>query len=981
MQKLTQEKIDNIKAIPIPEIANKIGITFKDNKAKCPFHTDKTPSLHYWEEKNLYHCFGCGESGDGIKLVMKHCNVDFVSACELITGESLRLNGVDFSRKHGVESIIEEVKQIYKDNLKKHTNIIDWIKAKYGYNDKTIDKEDIGFSLEGNHLWNILKKKYSESELLSTGLFWKNGNDIYQNRVVFWINDYYSTGRLTDETPKTDFEQSKKYINQLTKSENNNFVSNFVGKNYDLKKLNYNKLPVLYITEGQTDAIMLHQLGYNAIAIGGVSAIRDKKLETFLRELSKKNFEVILAFDSDFVNVDLAYEDKNYENKRKALFYFSSIIKTILLDLPQLKDSMKTDICEFIVNGGDILKVRFKSIEDFARSGNYDYEELWELRYNKDSYRSVMDVLSKENDFDSFVHNFKTFLLDKGKKQRLPYGYAIIDDKTVSVAAINESYIKEGFFVDQRNIVSNQPIWLSAKVRNIDDDSEGIEITYIFDNETRTMITRRDVIESTSYKVLLNKGIKVSPKTKNNLSHYFDSFEEKLLPLKLVSSKLGWTNTKQASYMLDNCIGDEIKHQNDNNNFEELKPKGDYETWKGVLNNEVMKNPAISIAIGSSLASTLLKFSNVPNFILHLSGDSGTGKTTAMRIASSIFGNPNYGLSNERSFIKSWNGTLNALADVATTYSDLPFFLDELTNARMEATQLIYDYSNGTERIRMNRNSEIKSARTYRGVLISTGENPIIADEDLARKGELVRVIDYNISDAFKYYPKRYEKVEFIKHIESTITKNYGQAIRTFIVKLIKELDKDDQYLNKQYAYYYNYLRKEFGEENNRKLQSYAIIIVALELFIKFLDFDKVNFQEIISEILDFIKKDLTGEETTKNEEEKVVDYLLQQIESNPDKLPDRNASTDKLKDIWGTTEYEGFGPNKTPKHIYLISSSLKKMFDGSKWSISTVKKKLAPYCEEDTKGKIQRKIRTFKNSYQCIGYVIDLEKLEAMSE
>ena len=76
--------LDEIRATPIEEVAENLGIGIVRHMALCPFHNDKHPSLHFDLKKNRYKCFACGASGNVIDLVMRYNNVGFMEAINWI---------------------------------------------------------------------------------------------------------------------------------------------------------------------------------------------------------------------------------------------------------------------------------------------------------------------------------------------------------------------------------------------------------------------------------------------------------------------------------------------------------------------------------------------------------------------------------------------------------------------------------------------------------------------------------------------------------------------------------------------------------------------------------------------------------------------------------------------------------------------------------------------------------------------------------
>ena len=103
---IPESAIEEIKArTDLSDLIAGYGIQVKraggSYKACCPFHHEKTPSFHIQPEKGFYHCFGCGESGDAIKFVMKYEGLTFIEAAQKLQrlrpeniGRASRISGV-----------------------------------------------------------------------------------------------------------------------------------------------------------------------------------------------------------------------------------------------------------------------------------------------------------------------------------------------------------------------------------------------------------------------------------------------------------------------------------------------------------------------------------------------------------------------------------------------------------------------------------------------------------------------------------------------------------------------------------------------------------------------------------------------------------------------------------------------------------------------------------------------------------------------
>ena len=86
---MTQEQITLLRAIPIEDLASRLGLDVRHHKALCPFHNDRHPSLSFNVRKNTYRCFVCDAHGDTIDLVRHLLNKDFQQACLYLSDGSM----------------------------------------------------------------------------------------------------------------------------------------------------------------------------------------------------------------------------------------------------------------------------------------------------------------------------------------------------------------------------------------------------------------------------------------------------------------------------------------------------------------------------------------------------------------------------------------------------------------------------------------------------------------------------------------------------------------------------------------------------------------------------------------------------------------------------------------------------------------------------------------------------------------------------
>jgi hypothetical protein len=171
-----------------------------------------------------------------------------------------------------------------------------------------------------------------------------------------------------------------------------------------------------------------------------------------------------------------------------------------------------------------------------------------------------------------------------------------------------------------------------------------------------------------------------------------------------------------------------------------LTTSGTLEEHTAALRDAWNASPIAATAIAAALAAPLLKLLNQPIFAVHLAGDSSRGKSSMLKIAASVYGDP-----RNDEWLASWNSTTVGHEQRAAHLCDLPLPIDEagVVEAR-ERERAVYLLVNGVGRTRGARDGGLRETQSWRTVVISTGEKKL-ADETSAT-GAQVRVLQLQVS-------------------------------------------------------------------------------------------------------------------------------------------------------------------------------------------------------------------------------------------
>jgi DNA primase len=361
----------------------KAGANYNTN---CPFHKEKTPSFIVSPDKQMFHCFGCGESGDSISFLTKYKNYTFVEAAEYLARRAGIILEETSSTKNDNKQLTDKLYKINREaaayfyrNLRKYPHVAEYLAGRK-INGDVIKKFGIGYA--SNEWDNLLKylteKGFNEKDILKAGLIIEkktkdNYYDRFRNRVIFPIFDIKNRiigfgGRVLDDS-------LPKYLNSPE--------SPIFSKGYNLYGIHLAKEAVreksFILVEGYMDVIKMHVYGYDT----AVAALGTALTENQVKLMKKYSKGFYLALDSDNAGQNAALKAINIFKKNN--------LEGRVVIIPGAKDPD-----EFLNKFG---KVNF----DKLLENSLDYYSFLEFHY-KEFYENSNKVEYINKFFDNIAN-------------------------------------------------------------------------------------------------------------------------------------------------------------------------------------------------------------------------------------------------------------------------------------------------------------------------------------------------------------------------------------------------------------------------------------------------------------------------------------------------------------------------------------------------------------------------------------------------
>lgn len=422
--------------------------TGSNYKALCPFHHEKTPSFVVSASKQIYHCFGCGESGNVFNFIMKMERLDFMEAVKRLSEQTgIKL---DFEKDRDYQSrhdILNEIIELNTRSAKFYNKLLTDSNMGEGarkyLRKRKVSKEmigdfQLGYAPAGNQLVKKAKKEGIPDDILvKSGLAGRNSSgrlyDMFRERIIYPIFD--ETGKIRGFGGRVlDDAQLPKYLNtaQTEVFEKKKLMYGFYqGKEKikDAKKI--------LLLEGYMDVIAAHQFGIkNAVATLGTSLTAEH-----VYKLRHWVDEVIFAFDAD-------------EAGSKATARGLDVI---------LDSELMAKVCE-LSEGTDPEDIIRKNKEEFLRKVKKSVPILkWKIEYSRKKFEHIGDSADRKvmivKELVPVISRISPIRRDevcRAASERLNISEAAIKQEVNRILSNQPSYIKEKIKIETSSSVKEE---------------------------------------------------------------------------------------------------------------------------------------------------------------------------------------------------------------------------------------------------------------------------------------------------------------------------------------------------------------------------------------------------------------------------------------------------------------------------------------------------------------------------------------------
>ena len=456
------------------------------------------------------------------------------------------------------------------------------------------------------------------------------------------------------------------------------------------------------------------------------------------------------------------------------------------------------------------------------------YEKLYELHKTPFLYemaKAKMEENAKSVGFKSFrgmLQKYNKAQMEAKRRNMIP-NQTEFEDQAIELNCGTWESVDWGIFRDLpnggRECACAHPIMPINRLVNI--DTGEVKLTLAFkppgkEKKWRTTIVDKSTV-STARNItsLSSQGISVTSNSASALVDYINDIENlnyDIIPEQKSIGRLGYIPGEGFSPYVDGLVFD--GDASFRNLYQAVTSFGSLREWLETAIECRKQSVTARIMLAAAFASPILSLVGSLPFFVHLWGvDSGTGKTVALMLAASVWGNPALG-----SYVQTFNGTQVGQERTAAFLNHLPVCLDELQltkDSRGKTNFDVYQLAQGVGRSRGKKSGGVEMTPTWSCCFLTTGESPLTSIS--AGAGAVNRVIDIECTAGSAVLTDG-------QRISGSLKRNYGWAGRIFVDRLYKDEKTQDAV---RQIYQDNFRDLCSGDSTEKQAMAAAAIITA----------------------------------------------------------------------------------------------------------------------------------------------------------
>ena len=429
---------------------------------------------------------------------------------------------------------------------------------------------------------------------------------------------------------------------------------------------------------------------------------------------------------------------------------------------------------------------------------------------------------------------------------------------------------EDGVHLGEKCIIP-QALLITERFEDIESGFVKLELAFYNKTDWKYITINNEITANKNKIVILaNHGLMVTSENAIGIVRYLLELQTlNDIPTQQSVSHLGFVGKRFVPYDTDLIYTGDMTYSDI---YKAINSKGELDEWVSLYHEVRNDSLAARAVTASSFASPLLHILDKLSFFTHISGNSGTGKTVALRFAASVWGNP-------ETYMMNLSGTKVGFERTAYFYHNFPLILDELqTIKNINLAEVIYMLTQGQGKIRGTTNGGVEPLLNWRLCNITSGEQPLTREN--SNTGEINRIIDIYVRDRVFNDPKKVYDVS---------NENYGHVGKYFIEHL------HEYNVKKMYVKWESVISQENKNVSGKHTMSMAVILTADEL-VNLMLF-KMSEIDAHNDTLDFCRE-LSATVITTEESDlttRAYDFICGWIAENKTKF-----NGDDLNKIWG---------------------------------------------------------------------------------